>query len=116
MVHVVEVKASVPRNALNVWLGVSKGMFLVRYFCSLKYSFVSVRFHVDHKTVIVDVNLATLFLGNIAGFETVVSVCLWAISIQMLILHMSPQDLLMTCTHSSLFTVFYLAVQLCTNA
>ena len=47
----VEVKASGPLHVLKLWLGVSKCMLPVNYFCSNKVAFVSVLFHEDHKTV-----------------------------------------------------------------
>ena len=51
-------KASCPPHVLKLWLGVSKGMLPVKYFCSNKPSFyVSVEFHGGHKA---EVNLATL--------------------------------------------------------
>ena len=47
---VVEVKASGPRHILKLWLGASKGMLHVKYFCSMKPFFASVEFNRDHKT------------------------------------------------------------------
>ena len=48
---VVEVKTSGPPHVLRLWLGVSKVMLPVQYFCSNKASFVSVEFHGDRDTV-----------------------------------------------------------------
>ena len=54
-------------------VGVSKGMLSVKYFCSNMDSFfVSVEFDGDHKTVTnMRLDLATLSLGDIAGFKIV---------------------------------------------
>ena len=49
---VVEVKASGPPYALKLWLGVSKGMLPVKYFCKQSPHFVSVKFHGDHMIVV----------------------------------------------------------------
>ena len=49
---VVEVYASSPPHLLKLWLGVSKGMLLVKYVCSTKPLFVSFKFHGDRRTEI----------------------------------------------------------------
>ena len=67
---VVEMRSSGPPHILWLWLGVGKGMLPVRCFCSNKSSFRSWHCHK------VDVSLATLSFGDIAGFKTVVFVCL----------------------------------------
>ena len=46
-------------------------MLPIKYFCSNKSSFVLVKFHGNHKTHKVEVNLATLNFGDINGFKTV---------------------------------------------
>ena len=48
---VIDVKGSGLPHVLELWLGVSKGMLPVKYFCSNKASFLSVEFFQDHKTV-----------------------------------------------------------------
>ena len=54
------------------WFGVSKGMLPVKYFCSTKHPFVSVKFNGDHKTdAKMRQNLATLSFGDITGFKIV---------------------------------------------
>ena len=56
----------VTTTCLETVVGVSKGMFPVIYFCSNKASFVSVKFCGDHKTYMVEVNVAILGFMDIA--------------------------------------------------
>ena len=48
---VVEMKAFGPPHVLKLCLVLSKGMLPVKYFHSNKAFFVSVEFHLDHKTL-----------------------------------------------------------------
>ena len=48
----VEVKARGPPHVIILWMGVGKGMLPVKYLVPTKPRFVTVEFHVDHKTVI----------------------------------------------------------------
>ena len=75
LTFVVEVKALMLSHVLGLWLGVGKDMLSVKYFCSNKSSFVSFEFHGGYKTVTnVEVDLATLSLGDITRFKAVVFV------------------------------------------
>ena len=61
---------------MKLWFVVSKGMLPVRYICTNKAFSVSFEFHGDHGHKD-EVNLVSLSILDIAGFKTVVSVCLF---------------------------------------
>ena len=74
---VVEVKVSGPPHHLKLWSRGRKCMLPVKYFCSTTPVFVSIKFNGDQTTAYRDEpNLATLSVGKITGFKTMVSVCL----------------------------------------
>ena len=63
---VVEVKALRQPHVLSLWLGVSKGIFPMKYFFSNNASFCISRISwKSHDCYKVEVNLATLTLGGI---------------------------------------------------
>ena len=70
---VVEVKDVGVPCVLVLWLGVSKGMLSVKYFCSSKFYFYDCQFSLRslgcHKD---KVNLVTLSFEDITGFKTVI--------------------------------------------
>ena len=47
---VVDVKASGQPHIIKLWLGISKVILPVKYFCSTKPLFVTIEFNGDHKT------------------------------------------------------------------
>ena len=85
----VEVKASAALHVLELWLGVSKGMLPVKYFCSTKFLLVSVEFHGDHKTAYKDEGIwPPLVLGILPDFKQ------WCVSVSWLwVLSMTNPEL-----------------------
>ena len=62
----------------HAWLGVSKGMLVVKYFCFNKASPVSVEFCDDDRTATkMRYSLASLSFEDITGLKIVVSVYLY---------------------------------------
>ena len=71
----VEVEAPVMPHVLKLWLGISEDMLPVKYLSSKKSSFVSVKFHGGHKTIIkLRLTWPPSVFWDITGLKTVVSV------------------------------------------
>ena len=74
---VVELKASGPPHVFELWLGVSKVMLPVEYFCSNKASFVLAELNEDYETATkMRFNLATQVLGVLSDLKQ------WCLSVR----------------------------------
>ena len=83
LIIVVGVKTSGSPHVLKLWLGVSKGMLLVKYFCLTKPLFVRVKFIGDHKGEVNLITLCFVLLPNLNQWY--LSICTYRLDIKKLI-------------------------------